>query len=382
MIRPRCSSLDRIFACPGSILPTDAPPEAGGPDAVLGSARHECLSAIPVMGIADFDKIAAKYGVEVEDLEIAMKFGREAWADELAIYFPNPMVERLVESSVCRGTLDFGAVVMERDGFVVTDNPVVSAIRVADWKTGYGTEYHPAQLKGYAHCLVEEFGFPTNGVVTIFEVWTSHREMRTTNLTEVELTEFAGRLAQIIEVAENEPERLEYRAGGHCRFCSHRVGCETRQRFLQDSTTALVAVDHGQAITRDTLGRLYLKAQEVDQAMRRFWSAVDLALEDGPLQLPDGRRVEKVTTEREKINTGLAMGALMDAGILDPSDQDAQLELMGDLPKKRLSDWAKRIAGKGEKAALMRKIYKALHDADAIRTVPHRQKKILDAESE
>jgi hypothetical protein len=377
--KPRCSSLDRIEACPGSILPTDAPPEAGGPDANLGSARHEALGYIPAGNLIPIGQIAAKYSVDVDELELAVKFGTAAWREDLAVYFPDPMIERKVESSVCRGTMDIGQVIFDQYLDPEMGRSKVLSLRVADWKTGYGTEYHPAQLKGYAHCLVEEFGFPTNGVVTIFEVWTSHREMRTTNLTEVELTEFAGRLAMTIEVAEQDPGRLEYRAGGHCRWCPHRVSCETRQRWLIDSTTALVAVDHGQAITRDTLGRLYLKAQEVDQAMRRFWSVVDAALEEGPLMLPDGRRVEKVTTEREKINAARAIDAI-DAQL--DLDADERERLLGDLSKKRLGEWAKSVSEKGDKAKLMRKVFGILREADAIRTEPHRQKKILDADGD
>jgi hypothetical protein len=370
--KPRCSSLDRIEACPGSILPTDAPPEAGGPDANLGQARHECLRAIALCLDPETERVAARFGVEKDDLDIAVKFGRQAW-EEKGIYFPLPnvMTERKAESSICRGTLDLGYVSIE-DPF---GKPL--AVRVGDWKTGYGTEYHPAQLKGYAHCLVEEFGFPTNGVVSIFEIWTSHRQIETTNLTELELTEFAGRLRQTIKTAEESPDRLEYRAGSHCRWCPHRVGCETRQRWLIDSTTALVAVDHGQAITRDMLGRLYLKAQEVDRAMRRFWSAVDVALDDGPLMLPDGRRVEKVETEREKISAARAVDAI-DAQL--DLDQDERERLLGDLSKKRLGEWAKSVSEKGEKAKLMRKVFGILREADAIRTVPHRQKKILEGE--
>lgn len=397
--KPRCSSLDRIDACPGSILPAEIPREAGGPDAVLGSARHEALSYIPQGAVPPVEEIAAKYGVDVDELKIAVRFGTDAWREKLAVYFPTPMVERRVESSVCRGTADLaqvtgftdlarvtGLIVPGPNG-VMTNRQVtgfVSAeaapqsIRVGDWKTGYGTDIHPCQLKGYAHCLVEEFGFPTNGVVTIFEIWTSHRELRTTNLTELELIEWAGQLAMVVETAEEDPGRLEYRAGSHCLWCPHRVGCETYERSLRDSVTALVAVDHGKPVTRETLGRLYLKGQLVDQAMRRFWSAVDLAIEDGPLMLPDGRRVEKVETQREKINAARAVAAL-DAQLNLAEDELERL--LGDLSKKRLGDWAKSVSEKGEKAGLMRKVFGILREADAIRDEPHRQKKIIEAGS-
>lgn len=388
--KPRCSSLDRIFACPGSILPADGPKEAGGPDAILGRARHEALSYVPRGIDPPVDEIAARYGVDFDDVAKAAAVGRRAW-DEVGQYFPSPLVERKLDSAVCRGTGDVLAAV---DGvapapFSVdeqeppnTASPrarrVIVALRLADWKTGYGTDYHPYQLKGYAHCAVEEFGWPANGVVSIFEIWTSHYQVETTNLEREELVEFAAQLAQIRETAEQDPGRLEYRAGAHCSrsFCPHRSApCEMYAAWMRDSTTALVAVDHGQAITRQILGELYLKGQEVDRAMRRFWAAVDAALDDGPLMLPDGRRVERVETEREKIHTGLAVKALVDSGLVDCGEDEDFLK--GDIPKKRLDAFAKRVTVKGGKAALIRKIYKELRGAGAVRTEPYWEKKIL-----
>lgn len=362
--KPHCSSLDRIFACQGSILPADGWIEAGGPDALLGRARHEALSYIPQGIDPPVLELAAKHGVEVDELSIAVAMGRRAW-DEIGEYFPSPDVERKLESQVCIGTAD---VIQE----VIDCDAGLQALRIEDWKTGYGTDLHPYQLKGYAHCAVEEFGWPGNGVVTVFEVWTSHRQIETTNLDRDDLEAFAANLGQIIECASSDPDRLEYRAGSHCRWCPHRYSCEVNAAWMRESTTALVAVDHGRPVTRQILGELYLKAQEVERAIRKFWAVVDVALEDGPLILPDGRRVERVETEREKISAAIAIDTLRDQ--MTPGEI---VEIMGDLPKTRLDAWAKAHAGRGKKAALMREIYGALREADAIRSEPYRQRKIL-----
>lgn len=404
--KPRCSSLDRIFACPGSVLPDGGPKEAGGSDAIMGRAKHEALSYIPQGIDPPVDEIAAKYGVDRDDIALAVHFGRQAW-DEKGVYFPSPLIEHRVESSVCRGTLDVGAA-------VIVDGEL-TALRVLDWKTGWGTDLHPYQLKGYALGLVEEFGWPENGVVSVFEVWTTHRQTRTTNLTREDLDGFRDELTKILESAfmpilELPPEvaadpekleefkkligeikwystgcvlpsgytlrnapKLEYLAGPHCTWCPHRPGCETRGRWLREATTALVAVDHGQAITRETIGQAYLKYVEVQRACDRFDRMVKAALDDGPIPLPDGRRVDWIESEREKIWAALALDALRER--LTP---DEIVELSGDLPKKRLDAWAKANAPRGKKAALLREIYGALREAEAIRTVPHRQRGIVE----
>ncbi len=367
--KTRNSSLDRVFACNGSILPLpdDAPREAGGPDATMGRAKHKALECVPLGLDPDCEAIGAEYGVDPDEIEKAVAAGRRAW-DEVREYFPGPEVEVRVDSEICRGTADVGSVSVDEGGKVLS-------IRVADWKTGHGTDIHPEQLKGYAYCLACEHGVPASGVVSIFEIWTTHREIRTTNLDVSYLEVFGGNLKRVRDLAETNPRKLEYAAGAHCRFCPHRVDCKVNAAWLQESTTALVAVDHGQAVTRETLGRLYGKSREVYRALRKFDAAVDAALLDGPIALPDGARLERVEGEREKIAAGPAIRALVNADLVDcGEDEDA---LKGDLPKSKLDAWAKGKAPKGKKAALMRQVFKALRDADAIRAEPHFTKKIV-----
>lgn len=358
--KPYCSKLDRIFACNGSILETKSPREAGGPEANLGRARHEALSYVPQGVDPPLESIASRYGVTIDELSVALAMGRQAW-DEVGLYFPDAAVERRLSSKVCVGTADV---------IYATRN----AVRVADWKTGHGTDAHPYQLKGYAHCAVEEFGVPANGVVSVFEIWTSHREIRTTNIEISELTAFAGQLAQIVEVAEQNPGRLEYRAGSHCKFCDHRPTCPSHALWIRGATTALLSTGGG-AVTREALGGLYEKAVEVDRAMRRFWAVFDLALEAGPIELPDGRRVERVSVEREKISAAVALSVLRDEDLLTGKAEDDLL--LGDLAKSALDRWAGSVTVRGRKAALLRRVFGALREAGAIRTEARKVRKVL-----
>ncbi len=371
--KPHCSKLDRIFACPGSILPADGPREAGGPDAILGRARHEALSYIPRGARPPVDEIAAKYGVDRDDIALAVRMGQLAWVDDRA-YFPTAEVERRVESSVCIGTSDIVQAMFTLDG---TDSSphILTALRLWDWKTGWGSDYHPYQLKGYGLCLVEEFGWPANDVVSVWEVWTSHRQTRVTNLSREEIEAFRDGLAAIIRIAEVTPKKLEYRAGDHCTFCPHIAGCQTREAWMRGAVTSLIKIDPKAVITREMIGETYEKYEAAKRAVALFDRIVKAALEDGPIPLPSGRQVAYVESEREKIGAGAAMNALSER--LTISDQE---ELLGDLPKKSLDAWAKGHAPKGKKAALMREIYAELREADAIRTVPHRQRAVVDGE--
>jgi len=330
---------------------------------LLGTAKHEALAYIPQGLAAPTEEIAAKHAVAQDDIDIAVRIGERAWR-EVGVYMPDAEVERKVISSVCRGTADVASVLM-RDG-------VCQSISLADWKTGWGDNEHPNQLKGYALCLVEEFGFPRKGAVSVFEIWTSHQQIRTTNLTEDELLAFRETMLGIIDKAERSPGELEYRAGSHCLYCQHKAGCPTRQAWMRSAVTALVGVDKT-SITRDDIGAAYMRFVEVDRACRQFESLVKAALEDGPIPLPDGRRVEYVESKREKIGAAGAIKALADR-----LDDNERAELLGDISKSALDNWAKAHSAKGKKAALLREVMAEIKSAGAVRSVPHRQRKIVD----
>lgn len=376
--KPHCSKLDRIFACPGSILPSDAPKEAGGPDAIMGRAKHEALACIPLGADPPTDEIAAKYAVDRDEIELAVRLGRKAWA-EVGPYFPRPRVERPVGSSVCVGTSDVVQIIHAPVSESCLDydrSAPPLALRVADWKTGWARGTHPYQLRGYALGLVEEFGWPSNGVVSCFEIHTSHQQTITTNLGRADLKQFSSELAQIIEIAEKDPSKLEYRAGNHCNFCLHFASCEVRESWARGAVTSLIAVDRGALITREMIGEAYGKFQAAERACAQFKRLVEAALEDGPIPLPDGRQIAYIESEREKIAMGPAIRALVRSGRVDCGEDEDTLK--GDLSKKALDAWAKGNAPKGGKAALMRKVMAELRDADAIRTVPHRQRGVVE----
>jgi hypothetical protein len=371
-LRPHCSSLDRIITCPGSILPADGPREGSGPDATAGRAKHEALSYIPRGLDPPTAEIAAKYGVAKDDIDMAVASGQKAWV-VYGPYFPDAEVERAVECRQCLGTADVVSVVRGDDGGLL-------AIRICDWKTGHGSDYHPRQLQGYALCLVVEHGWPANGV-SIVEIHTVTHQARTINLTQIELDAFAVVLSEIAWQAKGgDPSKLDYLAGAHCRWCPHRAGCGTRERWLRESTTALVAVEHGLPVTRETLGRLYLQSREVRRALDQFDTAVGAALQEGPLDLPDGRRVELTSQPREKINLTLAYPVLVELGLVDCGEDEEALK--GDLPKSRLNDLLKLRAPRGGKARLYRQVMDALEAAGAVREVPYYQRKITDSKGD
>jgi hypothetical protein len=140
--------------------------------------------------------------------------------------------------------------------------------------------------------------------------------------------------------------------------------------------TGLVGVDHGLPITPEVLGEIYSKYQTVKRAVGHYEKALESALDDGPVPLPDGRRLERVEIEREKISMGPAIRALREAGLLDCGEDED--EIKGDLSKSALSKWAGRVAERGGKAKLLRDVYGALREAGALRTEPHRSKRVVE----
>ncbi len=366
----RCSELDRGFACHLSLLPIGNPYNPTSSEAIEGRAKHEALSHLPQGAVPPLEEIADRYGVDTDELRRAVAAGRRA-LDDLAPYLRlgegQVFVEVRLESDICRGTGDLVVAVYEAE--------VLVALIVLDWKTGWGQDRHPQQLRGYAHCAVQRFGWPSSGIVTLFEVWTAHRQTLTTNLDRRQLTAFAGELAQILEMAGHSPGRLRANPGDHCKWCPRRVDCPDRDRWLRESVTALAEIDASEPITPEVIGGVYEQVQAVKRTVALYEKILRLAVEDGPVPLPDGRRLELVGTPREKISAAPAARLLAERLGRDRID-----DLMGDLSKTSLERIAKLVSPPRKGAATLRTWLGMLRDSGAVREEIEYRKTVLDAD--
>jgi GNAT superfamily N-acetyltransferase len=140
---------------------------------------------------------------------------------------------------------------------------------------------------------------------------------------------------------------------------------------LRASCSALEAVDRT-AITRDVLGSLYDRAAALRAALRHYDTALDAALAEGPIEIDDGRMLELVETDHERL---LASGVLAWAtanGIHESGLDD----LLG-ATKAGVERVVKARAPRGKGAALLREAMDALREAGAIETQTRRTKKVI-----
>jgi hypothetical protein len=303
------------------------------------------------------------HGVDLSELRIAVGIGRQAWAG-LAPRRPTAIPEVKLQSDLCEGTADIVT--------VIGQPPNHTAILIDDWKTGHGTDRHRRQLEGYAYCAVHELGMPASGYVSISEIWIVHRRIERWRIDGAKLEAFARRLRSILKAAESGAP-MEYRAGSHCRFCPHRIDCEARRRWLVDAASALVAFDPATAITPAFLGELYERAQEVNRAVRQYWAAVDSALDEGAIPLPDGRFVRRVESKRTKVAAVPALELLTER-----LGKAGAAKVVGDISKTELEEAIRATVEKGQGAAAIREIYGRLKGAGAVREIAWRERKVVD----
>lgn len=372
-MKPRCSSLDRLLACPGSAAPAPFPFNPSSEAAIAGTAKHLALALAQPGEAVDFGEIAHASGVEADDLRSAVGTGRRV-VDEIRGWCslpPTVQTEVRLDGPVCSGTADWIASVYDGDGHTPADGPLLELV-VLDWKTGWSGDEHPAQTLGYASAARAQFGMPTSGRLTTVEAWLRLGERRVKHYTSSDLDAFEARVAAAVaSVASVTP-------GTHCGFCPRRLVCEPRHDYVRAASMAVARTCHrfekGVAITREQLGALYEQYRTVTAAARLYEKLLGDELELGPIALPDGRQLALVTSERKVLDPHPALAVLEDHAF-----SAAELRECVSVSKSAVERVAREKAGKGKGAALMREITAGLDKAEAWQTEIVRTKKVLDA---
>lgn len=349
--------------CAGSLVESETPYSPNTDEAREGQAKHVALSHVPRGEDVPVDAIAARFQVDPEEIARAISAGLQAW-EEIAQWMPEAKTEVPLDGAVTKGTADVLSVAYP------SDNPhMPDSTAILDWKTGWSGDEHKHQLMAYADASRHLYGMPSTGYITAFEVWLRAREYRTYNFTADELDGFRDRAQRQLELIGKQ-----YAAGPHCKFCPRQNQCQARNEFIRASVVALIpSDDEAHALTRDQLGALYERSKIVEQALRRYGKMLDAALDDGPIELPDGRALRLVTVERDEIQAVAAERILRDEfGWVD----DELSEVLG-VTKSGIERVAKSRFRKGGAAAAMRKILGRLREADAITKTTSRRKEIV-----
>ena len=373
-MQTRCSSLDLLLSCPTSQAPTDHPyhPELAKEEANLGTAKHKALASTARGETVDLSAIAHEYSVAEDDLRAAVRVAFSVMEEARSWFAVPPIVdtELQVDGGTHRGTADVLLRLYSDAGEPHSYDAPLEQMVVIDWKTGWGDDEHPAQLAGYASAARAQYGMPTSGVVTVVEAWLRQRERRIRHYSATELDAFVAS----IDAAHAQVGKVVRPQAG-CRWCQRQLVCEPRHDYVRASSMAIAKLEKGVAITRTQLGGLHDQYRAVMAAARLYESMLKQELEVGPITLPDGRRIEMQSVESRVVDAGPAIGVLLSHGF---TAEDLQECLSAS--RSGIESAARRIAGKGKGAGLLRQINADLDKAGAVRTETSMRKFVVEPE--
>jgi len=359
--RIRCSSLDRFIECPDSELELDNPYNPSNPYAAAGTAKHIILAATTKGDLPDFEGVAREHSLEISELQSAALAARRM-VDEVVSWCratPTVDTEARLGSNLTTGTADYVARVYIDDE--------LAQMFVIDWKTGWGSDEHPNQLRGYALGALHNFGMPSSGYIRTVEAWLPLNERRVADYTEDDLLRFQS----TVEVALSKVGS-KVQPGPGCRYCPRRLICEDRQRYMRSGTAALTEVHSNKPITREQLGELYDKYKLVTDAVKLYEKMLDEELaEGGDIPLPGGRRLTRSEQKREKIIGKKALPVI--AEYFGP----AMVPEIVTTSKAAIERAAKEVMPKGKAAGMVRKVNEALRQAEAVKTSTIYRKKVV-----
>lgn len=366
----RCSSLDRVLACAGSLAEIDAPYTPLNPEAREGTACHEALVALTGGQIPPVDAIGERHGVDPDVISKVVLRGQQAWR-EVERWFKGDRYADSVRYSASlsgdvelRGTPDLLAVEhREIDG-----RRVVERLAILDWKTGWDPSEHPNQLRGYAFLARAMFEMPACGYVLGVEVWVRRQEIRIHKFTAEQLDRL--RVEVLTQVAV---EGRQYGPSHDaCRYCPLQNSCAARADWLRSGVTALAPADERLPISRELIGSLYERRKQLGAALKRYDEVLDAMLDEGPVPLPDGRKLVWHDDEQDKLVPSRAM-AFLDELDLTTAERDEVLSMT----KAGLERVLKARAPERQGASWMRKAMTRLDELGAVEKTTKRTRKTV-----
>jgi len=348
VIKCRPSSMPRAFDCPSSLDPAVAPVRIPTDESDLGTAAHVALAMVVRGEEPDFVSIARAHGVDKDDLEPMVAYGRKAWV-EIARYFPGVLTERPVESDITTGTIDLLSRVVEED----TDEDSLATI--GDWKSGRNQRQYRRQMEAYAYATRESFGMPKSGKITAVIIWLRFCEVEVLQFTGADLDAFRDDF-----LALRRSIGKSYAPGEHCFGCQRAHECPARDAYLRSAQTAMVVANED-GIAPEKLAELYPQAQALEKMLEAYRAALKLVVANGPLPIGNGKQIELVEAHRAVINTISARPVLAANGFSE--DDIARVSSMS---KGEIETVVGERAPKGMKGRNQAAIVKALEDAGAI----------------
>jgi hypothetical protein len=335
--------MPRAFDCPSSLALAVAPVRIPTDASDLGTAAHVALALVVRGEEPDLVSIARSHGVDKDDLEPMVAYGRKTWA-EIGHHFPGVMVEASVESDITSGTIDL----LSR----VAPNELIT---IGDWKSGRNQRQYRHQMASYAYATRAAFGMPKSGRITAVIVWLRFCEVEVLQFTDADLDAFRS---EFLDLRRNIGKA--YAPGEHCSGCQRAHECPARDAFLRSAQTSMVSANTD-GILPSKLAELYPLAKSLEKMIEAYHTALKLALVDGPLPIGNGKQIELVESHRAIIDVGTARPVLAANGF---SAED--IDHATSMAKGKIEAIAGDRAPRGMKGHHQAAIIRALDQAGAI----------------
>lgn len=291
----RCSEIDRVLACPGSLIEVAHPYRGESDVAQEGIAAHRAIERLidnPEGRLAVVcEELAEQFGCDLDSLVFLVREALRAWS-ELRLRFPNPQLEFGLCSQYCHGVADLLCIGPDRAA-------------VLDWKFGYATDEHPGQLAGYALGIRAQYGVPAKHIEA-YEVHARHGKWYRRQYDDAALDELEKNLARAIRSPSSWAPSTRT-----CLYCPARMSCAARAGHAQnvavllDDIVELGTPRESIAIVYDRFEFLRKVLDDYDKALRDY-------LRDGDIKLQDGRTVMLKEQQRQTILVDRAWPVIRD----------------------------------------------------------------------
>lgn len=358
MLKLRASSLPLNFICPGSARTPELRIRESGEAADLGTAVHELLALMLGSGAvmewveAQLDTVAMMHLVDVDDLDFLFRRGQQLWR-QVRDTFPNPLTEIMV-------SVDLGLAQISGHLDVISVSGDVA--RGLDWKSGFKDHDYSEQMRAYAALVLLQH--PQLREVTLTVAWLREGEIENYTMDRAGAELWAQRV--IKEIVDWDGA---YQYGTHCAYCPRAHECPAANAVMRRDVSAILNVSLGQApdalatMLPSEVIELVRKASVVKKYADSVRDIVRTYVKThGDIVGPDVKLTIRAE-ERRSIEPLPAWPVLESKGFTD-EDFAAVVKVS----KSKVEDRVKQKAGKGNGAAAVRDLTKALEEANAFTT--------------
>jgi hypothetical protein len=350
------------FLCPGSVRRGELVIDAANEAAYMGRAAHEGHAHMVETGSVDWDAVpdlARRYDVNEGELRSLLALGQKLW-NQIRESFPNASTEV---------ALSYGQEFSyEEEDFVLTGHVDVLGVSAntahpGDWKDGRVDKPFAEQILGYCALVLltwRELERAAGGIM-----WVRENEFEPYSMTRRQLPIWLERLRS--EVVHWDGT---YRPGDHCKHCHRDHECAARKAlvrrdvevFSDQMTVARVEdADLMAAMDPDELIKGLVMADRVALYAERYRKACrEHVMKHG--EVTGGLyRLALQHEERRGLDTRAAWP------VLESALGNEQMADVIELRVSRAEELVAKAAGKGQGAGAVRKLRKALEDADAVK---------------